>query len=259
MFFSLVLFVPQQSYGQLYIGPYVGAAIPHTADASVANLFIQEKFAETLKKGANVSSLSISASDAEYDPGITWGGRVGYWMEGLGLPFLGLEAEFYGAFPKISDQTLRMGATFTSGTGTSVNLNVPIEEAELDIYTVGFNLLARYPFGRLQPYGGAGLGIVRGEITKLEAVAGSSALLNGSTVSLSKPGEEDIILADVKDTSPALHLIGGVKTFIERNTALFLEYKYVSTEFNFQGLELEYESSQIYGGIEFYSGPGFLE
>lgn len=257
--FSSALLVPQKAFAQLYVGTYAGAALPHKADASINEVFIREKFTEALLRGASVSSLNVSASDAEYDPGLTWGVRVGYWMEGLGMPFLGLETEFYTSFPKISDNTLTLDALYTSSTGGSAAFSAPIAEAELDLYTVGLNLLARYPKERLQPYGGAGLGIVRGEITKLESVGGPSALLGGSRVSLSRPGEDRVIISDVDDTSFGLQLIGGLKGFIDESTALTLEYRYLTTDFDFRGLELDYDSSHVLVGIEFFTSPGFLE
>jgi hypothetical protein len=58
------------------------------------------------------------------------------------------------------------------------------------------------------------------------------------------------------DFVPGLQLIGGLRAFIMENVALFAEYKYVMAEFEFRDLEVDYEASHIFGGIEYHFGPG---
>ena len=141
------------------------------------------------------------------------GARVGYWMEALDLPFFGVEAEFYWAGPESGDLTLLTGA---------------------------FNVLARYPYGPVQPYAGVGVGVVYADA-------------DVNVRPFAPPFNDD-------DVNAALQLMGGLRGFVTDNVALFAEYKWVLTEFEFEGpgttLEIDYSTSHVYGGIEYHFGAG---
>lgn len=251
---SALMLLPSQCWAQFYAGVYVGAAIPHEGEVDPTQRFNQEFIDEAAEEGVTVTNLSVSVSDVEFDAGAMVGGRVGYWLEALDLPFLGVEAEVYGAFPKVSDQNITLGTSLTAnGTSGVVNVTTPIEETDLTIVTVGFNLLARYPFGPIQPYGGAGVGIVRAEVDDIKLPSVSTITVDGTTFSIEGG---DVLFNTDDDTVPALQLIGGVRGFIADNVALFAEYKFVTTEFELKDIEVDYDASHVYGGIEFYFGPG---
>ncbi len=105
-------------------------------------------------------------------------------------------------------------------------------DADLTLISGGFNGLIRYPYGPIQPYAGVGVGVVYAD--------------------LDKPNDEDVVAS--------LQLVGGVRGFVSDNLALFAEYKWVLTEFEFNeagaSLEVDYTASHIYGGVEWHFGTG---
>lgn len=141
---------------------------------------------------------------AEFDAGATAGARIGYWNQAANAPYAGVEVDVSGGLPEFQDK-------------------------DLDMLTIGFSALFRYPYGPIQPYGGVGLGVVYGEI------------------------ESD------GDTAFALQPKGGVRGFIKDNVALFVEYKWVKVYFDdleIKDIVLDYGASHVVGGIEFHFGPG---
>ncbi len=109
--------------------------------------------------------------------------------------------------------------------------NVAFDD-DLNIISGGINGLIRYPYGPIQPYAGVGGGVVYAD--------------------LDNPNDEDVVVS--------LQLVGGVRGFVRDNLALFAEYKWVLTEFEFndsgESLEVDYTASHIYGGIEWHFGTG---
>ncbi len=103
---------------------------------------------------------------------------------------------------------------------------------DLIVLSGGINGLVRYPYGPIQPYAGVGVGVVYAEIDQIN--------------------DEDVVAS--------LQLVGGVRGFVSDNLALFAEYKFVLTEFEFNeagaSLEVDYTASNIYGGIEWHFGTG---
>ncbi|ULA67792.1 MAG: OMPb-brl domain-containing protein [Nitrospira sp.] len=77
------------------------------------------------------------------------------------------------------------------------------------VTNVGINLLARYPGVTFQPYAGIGAGAAIARI-------GDSATTRGST-----------------DASSALNLLVGIRAFVTPYVAVFAEYKYSQSTFEF--------------------------
>jgi len=205
---AVVLLAPTHSFAQMYVGIYGGGAIPHSADVEIKVPPEPSFLVPDLGRGFR------DVGDADFDPGVMVGGRVGFWFEGV--PYVGAEVDFYWANPEISVKV--------------AGLSLLIDE-DIDVYTGGINLLARYPYWPIQPYGGVGLGIV--------------------TVDFERDN----------DTALALQLMGGVRGFITDNIALFTEYKWVLSRLEFKGaggeeLEFDYSASHVYGGIEYHFGSG---
>lgn len=113
----------------------------------------------------------------------------------------------------------------------TAGLNIAIDD-DLNVLSGGINGLVRYPYGPIQPYAGVGVGVVYAD--------------------LDKPNDEDVVAS--------LQLVGGVRGFVSDNLALFAEYKWVLTEFEFneagESLEVDYTASNIYGGVEWHFGNG---
>ncbi len=165
------------------------------------------------------SSFGITVSgEVEMDPSVIAGARLGYFFENFDLPWLGVEFDAYWTNPEL-DRFKTAGR------------NVAFDD-DLIVLSGGINGLVRYPYGPIQPYAGVGVGVVYAD--------------------LDKPNDEDVVAS--------LQLVGGVRGFVTDNLALFAEYKWVLTEFEFDEsgakLEVDYNASNIYGGIEWHFGTG---
>ena len=211
-----LLMVPTQSFAQIYVGAYGGAVFPHDADTEVDAV-------------SGIPFPVLALSDIEFDTGVMFGARVGYWLEAIGLPYFGVEGEFYWGIPEISGQDV-----------TLVGVTIPIQEADFNVGTIGINLLARYPYGPIQPYLGGGLAILFADVDDIKLSV--------------PPG--DVFLRGDNDTAVGLQLMGGLRGFVTDNVALFAEYKFVISELEFQDFELDYRASHVYGGIEWHFGTG---
>lgn len=246
--------IPSHGLAQQYLGFYAGGAVPVDGTTVARERFSSDLSAKASADNVNLSGLNVSLPETEFDMGLILGARAGYWFENLNSPFLGVEAEIYGAFPKISDQNLQMSLSGNSnGTNGAATVTVPVEEADLTIVNVGFNLLARYPYGNIQPYAGVGVGIFTGFLDDVKLKESATVTIAGSSFTLD---QGDFFFKEDKQTEPALQLIGGVRGFLSDNVAIFAEYKYVKTELEFQSMQIDYDASNIYAGVEFYFGPG---
>ena len=217
-----VLMVPTQSFAQIYVGAYGGAVFPHDADTEGKGLL-----------------EGLSFTDTEFDTGVMFGARVGYWLEALGLPYFGVEGEFYWAIPELAGQTITVGAA----------VPVPVQEADFNVGTIGINLLARYPYYPIQPYGGVGLAILFADIDDIKL--STPVTLLGTTFP-----SGTVFLRGDNDTAVGLQLMGGLRGFVTDNIALFAEYKWVLAELEFADFEIDYSASHVYGGVEWHFGTG---
>lgn len=264
---TAALLSPLPAIAQVYIGAYVGPVFPHDSEVTITDEFRLAVFTEAQNEGSNISTISIPISDFEFTTRPLVGGRIGLWLSDLNLPFLGLEAEVYGGSANIDDQTVAMRFIQTVDGVPSDNTAVfNITEIDLNMVTVGLNVLARWPKGRIQPYGGAGVGLVYAQVDNFRMPSRVTVISGGSTQELT--GSEfasqfNVLGDDVEnlfvrssDFVAGLQLMGGVRAFILENVALFAEYKYLTTELEFRDFEMDYDASHIFGGFEFYFGPG---
>ena len=142
------------------------------------------------------------------------GGKVGFYMPDL--PWFGFEAEGFFTNP-----------TYKPFEAEGVDAN-------LEVVTLGFNALIRYPGERVQPYLGGGVGIFF------------------ATIDTDLPGPS----LD-SNTLPGFNLLGGVRGLVTESIVLFLEYKYNQVDLKFRttsfnlpfGFEGTYRANIIAAGI----------
>lgn len=137
-----------------------------------------------------------------------------------GESWLGFEAEAFTTTPNI--KSLVVNDVYVPG--------VPFR-----VTTIGVNLIARYPGKTYQPYVGLGGGVAIGHV-------GSSATTSSDT-----------------DTSASLQLLAGLRAFVTPRVALFTEYKYTDTTFQFTeafgsvgGFQAEYAAQHLMFGMSYH-------
>jgi opacity protein-like surface antigen len=154
------------------------------------------------------------------------GVKAGYFIPGS-LQWLGGEAEYYKTSPDRIAQTV---PDKTSGGGRV------FDAMHIEMNTLAFNLIARYPGERLQPYLGAGLGLFWAK-----AAPGG----------LAPPGE-------VSSFSTGLNILGGLRFFVTKSLAVFGEYKYNRATLDFpqgtgsSGFKGDYHPQHVVLGIGYH-------
>ncbi len=229
-----LLMLPTQSFAQWYGGVYGGAVFPQDADTEASAAF-------------GITGL-ISSSDIEFEPGVMFGGRIGYWMEALDIPWFGLEGEFYWGIPQVEDQQITLGGVVSGGPFT-------VQETDFDIATVAVNLVARYPYGPIQPYVGIGGAWTFADLDNIKLKESARVSVPGEDELVTIPAGTIVFKGD-DDDAFGLQLMGGLRGFVTDNVALFAEYKWVLTELELGDITFDYRAHHIYGGIEYTFGTG---
>ncbi len=215
----------------LVCGLTLGAASPAQAEWYFA-VFGGTAFTEskTIKTQLDLTTplgtatlLDGTFSEVDFHDSVLVGGKLGYFMT---HPFLGghlgSELEFSYTEPFASRQTVEFSGTTM---GVPLTTELSIQSADFTVFALALNLLYRvplftstdYPYGRVQPYIGAGAGAF---IATMKTR--TSPFDNNSQI-------------DDTDVQPGVQAVGGLKLFLFRNIALFAEYKYVQTqEFTFK-------------------------
>jgi opacity protein-like surface antigen len=140
-------------------------------------------------------------SNLDLNNAIAYGAKAGFYSEQY--KWLGVETDLYTATPHLEGQT----ATRTDGGSTSVS----VPGALTRVTTWAFSVMARHPGEKFQPYAGIGIGL---------NFAKASGAFSRDT-----------------DTSPGVHLVGGLRMFVNKEVALFTEYKYDRATFRFRDLD----------------------
>ncbi len=167
--------------------------------------------------GLKLSNLDLARS-------AVYGAKLGMFQADP-VRWLGIETELFYTNPHIKQQDI----TFTAlGISSSANR----AGAHVRITTWALNWIIRYPGERFQPYLGAGPGIFWGRM------AGA-----------------DVDLGTGSDTSLGLNALAGIRFFLTKNMALFGEYKYNRTSFDFGGtasLHVLYQAQHFAGGLSLH-------
>jgi hypothetical protein len=160
---------------------------------------------------------SASSTDIKLEDSLAYGAKVGYFF-----PFfkwVGIEVEAYTSNPNIASQDIDI-------MGIPIDLN----GADLQVVTGAFNLVARYPGERFEPYLGAGPAVIYSEISN----AGESF----STV------------------GPGLNVVAGTRFFVFEWLAIFTEYKFNYAKFDYDdnsiSLKGTYRANHVHGGISIH-------
>lgn len=165
-----------------------------------------------------------SFGDMEFDQGFAAGVKIGGWWEAK--PSLGLQFDFNGNFNSLD-------AISSAGSRAAL-------DSDMNVYSATLNALFRLPGGFMKPYIGAGGGFYYADIGE---GAISIPLLG---VSAGFP--------DDNDGAFGWNALGGVEIeLIGDKLSAFAEYRYSRADFEFDkiGLEVDYSSSQVYGGLTY--------
>ena len=191
---------------------------------------------------------TFKTSDIALSNSALFGAKGGYFFSDEGLPWIGVEVEAFTSKPSIKSQTLATTQDITlirHTLGTppclpppvancsmqeTLKSQLPLGESSLRLYSVVFNLVARYPGKVIQPYIGVGGGAFY--------FTSSSGPIQGRQV------------------VPGLNAMAGVKVLATEEWGLFLEGKYNrATISNFDptyGLSGEYSAFNILAGIAYH-------
>lgn len=157
----------------------------------------------------------------EFDAGAGFGGKAGYWFDEQNAPYLGVELDLGAAFFKVDKFNF-------FGIGVDADADVTGLSATV-------NGLVRYPEGPIRPYGGVGIGLFYADVD------------NGTILGIPFEGDDD--------SAFGWQLLGGIDWLIATNISVFVEYKYTRADFEFEkgiGLDIDYEASQVYGGVSYH-------
>lgn len=150
-----------------------------------------------------------------------YGAKLGAFLPGR-LTWLGGETEMFYTNPHVKQQ--RLAGNFPGS---------PLENvagSRMRVTTWAFNVIARYPGERFQPYLGLGLGLFWARVSGPITGTGS-------------------------DASPGMNLLAGARFFLTTRLALFGEYKYNKATFEFgqtAQLKADYTADHFVGGLSFH-------
>jgi opacity protein-like surface antigen len=218
---GLALAAPRAIHAEPYVAIMGGIA------------FTESKKTESRVNLNGTTLLEGTFDEVDFNDSPLIGGKIGYFLDYpvLGGHF-GAEFEFYYTEPTASSQNVTFNGTFM---GSPATFPLTIQHAYFEVWTVALNALYRYPvftgpeypFGRLQPYVGIGVG----------------AFIS-TMYTRTSPFDHNRYIQDT-DVAPGLQVLGGLKAFVVKNVAFFAEYRYIDTgEFTFN-----FEKNGTIGGF----------
>jgi opacity protein-like surface antigen len=187
VYLLIAILYPSTIQAEAYIAGQIGALFK----TSLTNVERTPGFLDGASE--RVSDINLSTSPL-------YGFKLGYFLRER-LRWLGGEAEFFRTYPYWVGQQLST-PSFPSG----------LSPVHMEMNTFAFNLLIRYPFARIQPYGGIGLGLFWAN------AAGSQGGPTGHS-----------------SFTPGLNILAGVRVFLTDSVAVFSEYKYNRTTIDIAG------------------------
>lgn len=194
---AATLWLAPPAAAEPYLAGFLGGAL--TQDTDVDSRVSVSGFA----------FLDGTLQDVELDTALAFGAKAGYFFERTVLGGqVGVELEVAHFRPDVPAQTVRFAGTLM---GQPFDGRLPVQDAELELTTIGLSALYRLPAGRLQPYGGVGVDLVIGRFS-----TSTTPLDANRTI-------------EATDVQPGLHALAGARFFLTRHLALFAEYKFLHT------------------------------
>jgi opacity protein-like surface antigen len=165
------------------------------------------------------------------------GFKIGYFFPSL--PWLGVEGDFYYTTPHVKQQLVDKTAT-NPLTGTKQTFSVLTPGFHMTYMNATANVIARYPGKRFQPYAGGGIGMAYGRISGVQTTAA---------------GNPNPVIESQSDVSVVFNALVGTRYFLTKHVALFGEYKYTTTSFDWGGnvlIKADYTAHNLVGGVSFH-------
>jgi len=232
---------PQRTW-LLGLGTALIAALVGWVSPSHAEMYVAGQLGYTIPNGlSNVKGTGPTSgqttSDLDQINSPLFGFKVGYFFPGL--PWLGVEGDFYYTTPHVKQQLVDKTAT-NPLTGTKQSFSVLTPGFHMTYMNATANVIARYPGRRFQPYAGGGIGMAYGRISGVQ-----TSVANNPTP----------ITESQSDVSVVFNALVGSRFFLTKHVALFGEYKYTTTSFDWGGnilIKADYTAHNLVGGVSFH-------
>lgn len=248
----------REAQAEWYAGGYGGWSMPSSLANVTMNLYgqrlAQQQFPQANDpldvNGRGTLTQTFKSSDLSLKQSPMFGIKGGYFFNDEKLPWLGVELEAFTSTPTIKSQTLStvQDVTYQPNTPAPAAQCVPpvplpncpayvvnqstlsLQESNLRLFAVAFNVIARYPGKLFQPYAGAGVGGFYFRST--------SGSIQGS------------------QWVPGLNLQAGMRFLLTEEWGLFAEGKYnLATITNFDpvyGLGGQYSAFNVVAGLAYH-------
>ena len=173
---------------------------------SQAEMYVAGQFGVTFPNNATNlegvdSAAGLKLSDLSLHKSIMYGAKVGYYFDSV--KWLGVETEVFNTNPNIKQQDVTVSGPGGSITGTLTGQDLRI------LTWAPINVVVRYQAGQFEPYAGLGMGVFFARIHDGQSGESSSSTTVGLNTQL------------------------GVRYLVTTNLAVFGEWKYNRTSFNF--------------------------
>lgn len=219
---AMSILAASPSFAEFYVGGGLGVSLPNSF--------------------SNVSGLGtdsgLKGTDLDLATSPLYDAKVGYFLPRIN--WLGIEGEFMYSNPHMKQQQSTSTGTFNTAvgpvTGTSTQV---VPGAHIRMMTAAANLIARYPGKRFQPYVGVGFTMNWARFSGFSAPAAGRPQ-TAQTAS---------------DTSPGFDVLAGSRFFLTKQVALFAEYKYVASSFDFGNnvlFQADYSAHNLMAGVSLH-------
>ncbi|MGH7231446.1 MAG: outer membrane beta-barrel protein [Nitrospiraceae bacterium] len=214
---SWILLVQTLTQAPVFAETYVAGQIGYTVPHSLTSVEFDDP--DPVFAGIKSSNLDLKNS-------LMYGAKLGHYLNSA--RWFGLEMEAFHTSPHIKQQNV----TLTVPAGGS--LVIPDQAgATLRVTTLAFNLLARYPGERFQPYAAAGVGVF---FANLDNKANNDSQ---------------------SSVAPGLNTQVGLRYLLTQHVAIFGEWKFNYARFGFNDTPALIGFNATYIAHHFVFGVGY--